>query len=162
MKKIVIIILLFMSVTVNSQIIAQEQPMWCWAACIQSVLWQANVQQSQSQIVSRLTGWPQNSPANSTQIAYLLQTYNFKAWSVPYPASYQQLYSTLLTGWKIIAFVNPTNNSQIGHFIILQRIANNGLIVVSDPGSGQTYEQGVEQLYYAWKWGGSVVVGIPQ
>ena len=58
--------------------------------------------------------------------------------------------------------MNPTNNPQVGHFIILQRIANNGLIVVSDPGSGMTYEQGVEQLYYAWNWGGSVVVGTPQ
>ena len=162
MKKIFLITVLVTSLCAKSQIMTQEQPLWCWAACIQSVLWQANVQQSQSQIVSRLTGWPQNSPANSAQITYLLQTYNFKAWSVPYPANYQQLYNTLLTGWKIIAFVNPTNNPQVGHFIILQRIANNGLIVVSDPGSGMTYEQGVEQLYYAWNWGGSVVVRTPQ
>lgn len=161
MKKLFIYCLLFISIQVSSQISIQEQPMWCWASCIQSALWQANVQQSQPQIVARLTGWPQNRPANLAEITYLLQTYNFKAWTVPYPANYQQLYNTLQTGWKLIAFVNPTNNPQVGHFIILQRVANNGLIVISDPATGMTYEQGIEQLYYAWKWGGSVVVGTP-
>lgn len=161
MKKAIFSFLILCSLTAKGQIAQQEQPMWCWAACIQSALWQANVIQSQSQIVSRLTGYPQNRPANIVEITYLLQTYNFKAWTVSYPANFQQLYNSLLTGWKLIAFVNPTNNPQVGHFIILQRISTNGLIVVSDPSTGMTYEQNVEQLYYAWKWGGSVVVGTP-
>ncbi len=161
MKKIILLSFIILSFKVNAQIAVQEQPMWCWASCIQSAMWQANVVQSQSQIVSRLTGYPQNRPANSIEITYILQTYNFKAWTVPYPANYQQLYNTLQTGWKLIAFVNPTNNPQVGHFILLQKISNNGLIVVSDPSSGMTYEQNVEQLYYAWKWGNSVVVGTP-
>jgi ABC-type bacteriocin/lantibiotic exporter with double-glycine peptidase domain len=161
MKKIILLSLIILSFKVNAQISVQEQPMWCWASCIQSALWQANVVQSQSQIVSRLAGYPQNRPANANEITYLLQTYNFKSWTVPYPANYQQLYITLQTGWKLIAFVNPTNNPQVGHFIILQRISNNGLIVVSDPASGMTYEQNAEQLYFAWKWGSSVVVGTP-
>lgn len=139
----------------------QEKPMWCWASCIQSALGQANVVQTQSQIVSRLTGWPQNRPANINEITYLLKSYNFRSWTVPYPANNLQLYNTLLSGWKLIAFVNPTNNPQIGHFIILQRISDNGLVVVSDPATGTTYEQNIEQLYYAWKWSGSVVVGTP-
>lgn len=162
MKKIAVLWLLFLSFSANSQINIQEQQMWCWASCIQSALWQANVQQAQAQIVSRLAGWPQNRPANLQEITYLLQTYNFRAWIVPYPATYQQLYNTLLSGWKLIAFVNPTGNPQIGHFILLQRITDAGLIIVSDPATGMTYEQGIEQLYYAWNWGGSVVVGTPQ
>jgi ABC-type bacteriocin/lantibiotic exporter with double-glycine peptidase domain len=116
---------------------------------------------TQAQIVSRLSGWPQNRPANLNEITYLLKTYNFNAWSVTYPANYEQLYNTLLTGWKLIAFVNPSDNPQIGHFIILQSISNNGFVVVSDPSTGMTYEQRIEQLYYTWKWGGSVVVGTP-
>ncbi len=161
MKRIILIILILYSYNSFSQISIQEQPMWCWASCIQSALWQGSVIQSQPQIVARLTGYPQNRPANSAEINYILQSYNFKSWVVPYPANVQQLYNTLQTGWKLIAFVNPTNNPQVGHFIILQRISNNGLIVVSDPATGMTYEQNAEQLYYAWKWGNSVVVGTP-
>ncbi len=135
--------------------------MWCWATCIQSALSQGFVNQSQQDIVARLTGYPQNRPATANEIALLLQSYNFRAWVVPYPANYQDLYNTLQGGWKLIAFVNPTNNPQVGHFIMLQGIAPSGQIVVSDPANGNTYEQSPEMLYYAWKWGSSVVVGMP-
>lgn len=161
MKILLVSILLCFSFNVKSQIYTQEQPMWCWASCIQSALMQANVSQTQAQIVVRLAGWPQNRPATTIEIGNLLQSYNFKAWTVPYPANSQQLYQTLLSGWKLIAFVNPTDNPQVGHFILLQGISNTGLIVVSDPSSGQTYEQNLQQLYYSWKWSGSVVVGTP-
>ncbi len=56
---LVLLLLLYTGV-VKAQINCQEQSMWCWAACVQSALGQAGVQQSQAQIVSRLTGWPQN------------------------------------------------------------------------------------------------------
>lgn len=145
----------------NAQIRIQEQNMWCWSTCIQSVLAQANVYQSQTQIVSRLTGWPQNRPASIEEVIYVLQSYNFRAWAVNYPANPQQLYNTLADGWKLIAFVNPTNNTQVGHFIILQGISSNNLIIVSDPANGMTYEQNINTLYYAWNWSRSIVVGTP-
>jgi len=161
MRNCFIVFFLLLTLQAKSQINKQELPMWCWASCIQSALWQANVAQTQSQIVARLAGWPQNRPANSGEVAAVLQSYLFKAWVVPYPANYQDLYNTLSSGWKLIVFVNPTNNPEVGHFIILQRISPNGLIVISDPSTGLTYEQNAEQLYYAWKWGSSVVVGTP-
>ena len=140
----------------------QEQPMWCWASCIQSSLGQANVNQSQAQIVSRLTGgWPQNIPGKIREVIYVLNSYNFRAWEVTYPANYQDLINTLSDGWKIIAFVNPTNNPQVGHFIMLQGISNSGAIIVSDPANGQTYDQNPQQLYNYWNWKASIVVGIP-
>ena len=161
MRKTLLLILVIFSLASSAQISVQEQPNWCWASCIQSVMWQANTAQTQPQIVARLTGYPYDRPANGAEITYILKSYYFKAWEVPYPANHQQLYNILASGWKLIAFVNPSNNPQVGHFILLQRISNNGLIVISDPSSGMTYEQNIEQLYFAWKWGRSVVVGTP-
>lgn len=163
MKK-VLLIFIFSTISasnLNAQIQNQEQSMWCWASCIQSALSQANVYQTQSQIVSRLAGWPQNRPANNMEIISVLSSYGFRTWTVDYPANPQQLYETLFSRWKLIAFVNPTNNPQIGHFIMLQGISPNGLIIVSDPASGMTYEQNLTSLYYAWNWSKSVVVGTP-
>jgi len=158
-------ITLFMSVltlnSIHAQIYRQEADMWCWASCIQSALGQAGVSQTQAQIVTRLTGWPQNRPARIEEVIAILRSYNFQAWSVAYPANPMQLYNTLSSGWKLIAFVNPSNNPMVGHFIMLQGISPNGFVVVSDPATGMTYEQNVDQLYYAWKWSQSIVVGTP-
>lgn len=164
MKQLILFVFvvgLFSTNQLNAQIYRQDASMWCWASCIQSVLGQANVIQSQAQIVARLTGWPQNRPARIDEVISILNSYNFRAWSVDYPANPQQLFNTLTTGWKLIAFVNPTNNPQIGHFIILQGISSNGKIVVSDPANGMSYEQDVTQLYNQWNWSRSIVVGIP-
>ena len=149
-------------VNAKAQINLQEQPMWCWASCIQSALYQANISVSQAQVVTTLTGWPQNRPATSFEVIGVLKAYGLTAWAIAYPANYQQLYQTLNTGWKLIAFVNPSNNPQIGHFIMLQGIAPNGLVVISDPANGQTYQQHIQQLYTAWNWKSSIVVGRPQ
>ncbi len=164
MNKIFIVLLCLFSLhTTKAQINCQEQSMWCWSACIQSALGQANVLQTQAQIVSRLTGYPQNRPANAEEVIAVLRSYNFRAWNVAYPATPQQLYATLADGWKLIAFVNPTRNPQIGHFIMLQGISPaTGRIIVSDPATCATYEQNVQQLYYAWNWSSTVVVGRPQ
>lgn len=164
MKKIILLLVIlgwFSTSELKAQIYMQEANMWCWAACIQSALFQANVNQSQSQIVVRLTGMILNRPARIDEVISILRSYNFRAWSVKYPANPQQLFNTLTTGWKLIAFVNPTQNPQIGHFIMLQGISRNGLVIVSDPASGITYEQSVSQLYYAWNWSSSIVVGTP-
>jgi hypothetical protein len=50
MKKLFFILALFFCLNAYSQIYTQELPMWCWASCIQSVLFQANVQQTQVDI----------------------------------------------------------------------------------------------------------------
>ena len=164
MKKIILLTIIFGLFNINkskAQIKQQEASMWCWASCIQSALGQANLHQSQAQVVSRLTGWPQNRPARINEVISVLNSYNFRAWSVQYPANPQELFNTLSSGWKLIAFVNPSNNPQVGHFIMLQGISTNGLIIVSDPAFGMTYEQNVQQLYYAWNWSSSIVVGTP-
>ena len=165
MKKITLLLIVFCLFNLNqseAQIRQQEASMWCWASCIQSVLELANFYQSQAQVVSRLTGWPQNRPARINEVISVLNSYNFRAWSVQYPANPQELFNTLSSGWKLIAFVNPSNNPQVGHFIMLQRISANGAILVSDPANGMTYEQNVNQLYYAWNWSSSIVVGTPR
>lgn len=164
MKKIIFLTLVFGLLNVkqsHAQIMQQEQSMWCWASCIQSALGQANLYQSQAQVVSKLVGWPENRPARIDELISVLNSYNFRSWSVEYPASPQELFNTLYTGWKLIAFVNPSNNPQVGHFIMLQGISPNGLVIVSDPANGMTYEQHIEQLYYAWNWSSSIVVGAP-
>jgi len=160
-KGILILFLVVSSNILTAQINRQEQSMWCWASCIQSSLYQANVNVSQASIVSRLTGWPQNRPASILEVINVLRSYNFKAWAVSYPANPTQLYNTLATGWKVIAFVNPTNNPSVGHFIMLQGISQDGLIIVSDPMYGNTYKQNIKDLYYGWKWSQSIVVGAP-
>lgn len=54
--------LLFLSINVNA--IEKQQAMnWCWAASVQDVVAQAGYYESQMQVSSRLTGWPQDRPA---------------------------------------------------------------------------------------------------
>ena len=104
MKKIILFVFmlgLFSTSQLRAQIYVQEESMWCWASCIQSTLGQANINQSQAQIVARLTGWPQNRPARIEEVISILNSYNFRAWAVEYPANPQQLFNTLSTGWKI-------------------------------------------------------------
>lgn len=153
--------LILLSSRVFGQIQPQENSMWCWAACVQSVLSQANVHQSQREIVSRLTGIPQNRPAHVREVVQLLHSYRFRSWEVDHPASPEQLYGTLANGWKLIALVNPSNDPNVGHFIILQGQSPEGMIIVSDPADGRTYLQAPQQLYQRWQWNYSVVVGTP-
>ena len=164
MKKTILLLTFaftFLTTNVDAQIRQQEQNMWCWASCIQSSLFQANIGQSQAVIVSRLTGWPQNRPASINEVISVLRSYNLTAWAVGQPANPQQLFNTLQSGWKLIAFVNPTNNPNVGHFIMLQGISPNGFVIVSDPANGNTFEQDISTLYNGWKWSQSIVVGAP-
>lgn len=88
-----ILLLTLLSGRLFGQIQPQENSMWCWASCVQSVLAQANVNQTQSEIVARLTGVPQNRPAHVREVVQLLQSYRFRAWEVNHPASPEQLYN---------------------------------------------------------------------
>lgn len=132
---------------------------WCWAACVQDVMRQANIYLSQVEIATRLSGWPQDRPAYTQEVAMLLRSYNIRARQAGAPGTPQQLYGTLTSGYKIIAFVRPTN-SNIGHFIVLQGIdPRSGGIIVSDPATGATFLNSIQQLYFGWRWGDSVIVG---
>jgi hypothetical protein len=134
---------------------------WCWAASVQDVMSQAGVFQTQPQIAARLDGWPRDRPARIQELVALLQSYGFRAWQAGRPGTPQELYSTLATGWKLIAFVRPSNGP-VGHYIVLEGIdPASGAVIVSDPWTGATYPNSLPQLYGQWRWGDSVVVGAP-
>ena len=136
----------------------QRRRNWCWAACIEGVLNQAGIPQSQEQIAARLTGWPQDRPAHLGEIVALLQSYRLRSWTVARPASPQELANTLRSGWKVIAFVNPMGG-QVGHFILLEGMDAQGFIHASDPLDGVTRAYTPQDLYYGWAWTASAVVG---
>ncbi len=164
MKKVLVqIIAIVISVASTTALAIEQQRTqnWCWAASIQDVMAQAGVYQTQEQIAATLDGWPRNRPAYTRELVALLKFYGFRSWQAGRPASPQELYATLDDGWKLIAFVRPSNGA-VGHFIVLQGIdpGSNG-IIVSDPWTGDTYVNSVEQLYYDWRWGDSVIVGTP-
>lgn len=161
MSRILILILILSSSKAISQIDCQKESMWCWAACIQSVMAQSNIYQSQDQIVSSLAGWPENRPAHINEVINVLRQYRFRSWSIDYPGTPVELKQTLNSGWKIIAFVNPTDNPQVGHFILLQGLTWDGYVVISDPTTCRTYKQTLNDLYFGWKWSRSIVVGTP-
>lgn len=117
--------------------------------------------QTQADIAARLDGWPRDRPATIQELVLLLHSYNFRAWQAGRVGSPQELYRTLSSGWKLIAFVRPSNGP-VGHYIVLQGIdPMSGGIIVSDPWTGATYVNALQQLYGAWRWDDSVVVGTP-
>ncbi|WPN55997.1 papain-like cysteine protease family protein [Pseudomonas sp. P9_31] len=141
-----------------SAIEQQEYDNWCWAASVQDVVAQTGYYERQSQVVARLTGWPQNRPARIDELVFLVRSYGLRAWQAGRPGSPQELYNTLMSGWKLIAFVTPTNGP-VGHYIVLQGIDPAGNIIVSDPANGYTGPNTPAQLYYGWRWADSIVVG---
>ncbi len=139
----------------------QEQDNWCWAACIQECMLTANRPVSQAEIVARLTGWVQNRPAGIPEVVTILRSYGFRAWQAGRPGSPQELYQGLLSGWKMIAFVRPTDGP-VGHYIVLEGVEPRfGGIVVSDPWTGITQPIMLNGLYNGWRWVDSIVVGPP-
>lgn len=160
MKKYIIALTLMFS-SMASAIEKQEQDNWCWAACIQSCMAQAGRPVSQFEIVARLTGWVANRPATIEEVVAILRSYGFRAWKAGRPGTPQELYGSLATGWKLIAFVRPTDGP-IGHFIVLESIEPQyGGIYVSDPWGPTTQPILPAVLYQGWRWGDSIVVGKP-
>ncbi|NOS75507.1 MAG: hypothetical protein HOP36_13455 [Methyloglobulus sp.] len=157
MKKL-IVICLFCITTHAFAIEQQRATNWCWAASVQDVIAQVGIFEPQEMVSMRLTGWLQNRPAYINEVVGLVQSYGLRAWQAGYPGSPQQLYSTLTSGWKIIAFVRPFNGP-VGHYIVLEGIDSNGNVIVADPASGITAPYTLQQIYYAWRWGDSVIVG---
>ncbi len=164
MKKLLTQIAVAVVLATSTAAIAIEQQRarnWCWAASVQDVMAQADVYQTQTEIAARLDGWPRDRPAYTQELVMLLKSYGFRSWQAGRPGSPEELYGTLMNGWKLIAFVRPSGGP-VGHFIVLQGIdPDSGGIIVSDPWTGRTYVNGIEQLYYAWRWVDSVIVGTP-
>lgn len=142
----------------NAQIEQQRASNWCWAACIQSVLYQAGRYYTQEQIVATLDGWPRDRPANNFEIIALLQYFGLRAWEVGRVASPLELYQSLGSGYKLLASVKPLGG-QIGHCIVLQGFTPEGFIIVSDPATGMTFTNTLNDLYYSWGWVDVVLVG---
>ena len=139
----------------------QHADNWCWAASVQDVMAQAGFYQTQEQVAAKLDGWPRNRPAYIQELVLLLRSYGFRAWTAGRPASPDELYRTLTSGWKLIVLARPFNGP-VGHYIVLQGIdPMSGAIIVSDPATGATYPTPLFQLYQAWRWGDSVIVGAP-
>jgi hypothetical protein len=153
--------ILLLAASAPQAIEQQHAANWCWAASVQDVMAQAGVYQTQEQVSARLDGWPRDRPAYVQELVLLLTSYGFRAWEVGRPGSPEELYGTLSNGWKLIAFVRPSNGA-VGHYIVLQGIdPMSGGIIVSDPWTGATYLNSLLQLYQAWRWADSVVVGTP-
>tara|TARA_R110000868_G_scaffold216240_1_gene466344 strand:- start:13 stop:498 length:486 start_codon:yes stop_codon:yes gene_type:complete len=136
----------------------QRQQNWCWAASVQDVLIQAGIYQTQEQVAARLDGWPTDRPASILEVVALNRSYGLRSWQAGRPGSPAELYNTLASGWKLIAFVRPSSGP-VGHYIVLQGFDGFGNIIVSDPWTGQTFASTPNRLYYQWRWGDSVVVG---
>lgn len=157
MRTIVLFLLFFLSASAGA-IERQWADNWCWASSIQDVLFQAGVPQSQIQVAARLDGWPQNRPARIDEVVALLRSYGLRAWQAGRLGNTNELYNTLATGWKMIAFVRPSNGT-VGHYIVLQGFDQFGNIIVSDPWTGDTNAQLPQALYLAWRWSDSIIVG---
>lgn len=131
---------------------------WCWAAAVQDVVAQKGRYFTQQQIAAVLDGWPRDRPAYVGEVVALSRAFGLRAWQVGRPGSPQELLSTVRSGWKVIAFVRPSDGP-VGHYIVLQGIDNQGAVIVSDPWTGSTYRASLSDLYYRWRWSDSVVVG---
>lgn len=159
MKKLILVLLISLMPISSLAIERQRADNWCWAASVQDVMAQAGVYYTQQQIAARLDGWPTNRPAYTQELVLLLRSYNFPAVQAGRPGSPQELYNTLMGGRKIIAFVRPSGGA-VGHFIVLQGLDHqSGGVWVSDPWTGQTYINSLQQLYQGWRWLDSVIVG---
>ena len=159
MRKILLVLAFSILLSTDAFAIEQQRAMnWCWASCVQDVLSQAGVFHSQTEVSARLTGWPQDRPANINELVVLTRSYGLRSWQAGRPGNPQELYNTLATGWKLIAFVRPSNGP-VGHYIVLEGIDRFGNIIVSDPATGSTNSILLNGLYYGWRWSDSVVVG---
>lgn len=157
----VIVLAALISASTAQAIERQRAMNWCWAASIQDVMAQAGHYAAQEEIAARLSGWPQDRPAHVNELVALLQSYGFRAWRAGRPGSPQELFGALGSGWKLIAFVRPSQGA-IGHYIVLEGIdPATGAVVASDPWNGSTLAYSLPQLYAGWRWSDSVIVGAP-
>ena len=146
----------------SAQAIERQRRMyWCWAACIEAVEGSAGISTTQEAIARKLDGWGGERPAHIQEVARLLQADGFRAMTVLRPpANPMELYGTLNSGWKMIAFGNPMGG-QVGHFVVLEKADAGGAIYLSDPMDGSTRAVSPQALFMQFRWGASVVVGTP-
>jgi len=135
----------------------QQATNWCWASAIQDILTPVGIRTSQAEVVQRLTGWLQNRPASTHEVAGLVRSYGVRANVVSRPGNVYELVGTLQSGYKIVALAYPSGGN-IGHFIVLEGTDGSG-VWVSDPATGMTQYLPIASLYTHWRWSQSIVVG---
>jgi len=135
----------------------QEAQYWCWAACVQSLIYQSGNNISQSDIAAALSGFPWDRPATLDELTGLLQQYGFSAMRTGKPASQWQMVQIFDAREKIIAYVEQDNNG-IGHSVLLQGIDKDLNVYISDPATGLTSRRHVKDVYEGWKWLDAIVV----
>lgn len=157
MQRVFLLFAFFCSV--DAFAIEQQQAInWCWAASIQDVAAQAGIYQTQTQVAMRLDGWPRDRPAFISEVVTLARSYGLRAWQAGRPGNPQELYGSLMSGWKLIAFAHPSAGP-VGHYIVLEGVDTAGNILVGDPATGITSPYSPAALYLAWHWSDSIVVG---
>jgi len=101
----------------------QLESNWCWAASVQMVLNMAHIPVTQKQIVKRVFGRQENSPANAVQIMKALD-----GWSSMYDGkrvviaafiepSYEQILLDLYLNYPVILALKFGN--KIGHAVVI-------------------------------------------
>ena len=136
----------------------QQYSNWCWAAAIQDVLLTKGIPQSQTQVVHGVYGQVVNQPANLHQIKNYLNYNGVFTGQIASVGTPYELQTILARGAKVIAFVNPSSNPYLGHFVVFEGLDRHGRILVGDPADGQIRTYNLEEVYYGWKWSGSLVV----
>jgi hypothetical protein len=137
----------------------QERSSWCWAACAQHVMKYRGINMTQSQIAGLFNnGIPIDRPAQMDEVAAVLNWAGLRSWPVQRPATPQELFSVLESGFKLIVLIDPRATRMVGHFVVIEGIGPRGGIVVSDPLTCTTSEVPMSQVYLS-NWIGSVVVG---
>jgi hypothetical protein len=131
---------------------------WCWAACIQDVEAQAGIEESQSQIVSRLYGSPVDQGATIPQVCAVLRQVNFHGrWAMRPPMNAMEIVGAFSMSKKIIALVDPMLGAE-GHFVVLEAADPYGNVLVSDPFPPFTRWMPVAAVYQQYHWIGSVTI----
>lgn len=135
---------------------------WCWAACIQDVLRDGGVFDSQVNIAARLDGWPQDRPASTAEIVALLGTYGCRSWIVDRPpVNDNELYGSLQQGFRFIALIYP-QGGPVGHFVVISGFDRDGNLFVEDPADGKTRKYHPAFMTRNLKWRQTVCVTPPR
>jgi hypothetical protein len=107
--------------------ITQNDPMWCWAAVAQQIIYKINGQAPQQcELVSfakngQCCSYSCSVPGNFQDIQNLVLRYGGHFSSIAPPANAGILYQTLSNGNPIILYLQTS--PQIGHYIVLRGMA---------------------------------------
>ncbi|MBI2967426.1 MAG: hypothetical protein HYY40_06400 [Bacteroidetes bacterium] len=146
----------------------QEKSNWCWAACLQSLFTMVRNPLTQSEIVSAFFGEPIDRALPFDSVAFYLNiTPWFKAKRIGRPMRKLELIEYFQDNKKIIAFIlreDPTTKKPgetvMGHSVLLQGNDIDLNIYVSDPETGLTTKESLDEVYEKWRWVDAIVVEL--